>query len=324
MKTRPLNNAKVFSCLQKRDVVSAKISDHHPVIHHGVLFWNVMMQGKSRGTGYNNAFALIETEQQYIRRLLKIANVIIELISKDASIEIISLCEGPIKPVHIMMMLETLQASPFMSKFFKPIPYLTSFHQPDISGYATNADNHGILMLANRRYQVEAIHCDALFHDPSLNKLINRLQLWKLSKGDKTKILGLAHFPFSGDEEIIERKNLSSAGNIYCEFVNRLLEKHANDEFIFCADFNLNPYLINKWEHRTLDEIPSNNSLLLTKPYTNFSTKELMVDGILLSALEKQKIYSLRFNPGLFARLKLERQLSLTENEYKQPFSAKH
>jgi hypothetical protein len=62
---------------QERDVINAKISDHYPVIHHNVLFWNVMMQGKARGiSGFNNAFGLIEDEAAYLARLWKVAKAI--------------------------------------------------------------------------------------------------------------------------------------------------------------------------------------------------------------------------------------------------------
>lgn len=75
---------RYFKCLKGKDVITEKVSDHRPIIHDGVLFWNVMMQGKLRngrtGISYNNGLGIIETDEHYINRLKKIADVIAEII----------------------------------------------------------------------------------------------------------------------------------------------------------------------------------------------------------------------------------------------------
>lgn len=48
-------------CLNRNDVITAQVSDHQPLIYNGVLFWNIMMQGKKRANGdYNNGFGTNE------------------------------------------------------------------------------------------------------------------------------------------------------------------------------------------------------------------------------------------------------------------------
>ena len=51
------------------DTITARISDHNPIIHHDVLFWNIMMRGKTRlrdgAVSYNNGFGIEESESQY-------------------------------------------------------------------------------------------------------------------------------------------------------------------------------------------------------------------------------------------------------------------
>src|ERR1700722_17893927 len=94
-------NPANFICLEGSDVITAGVSDHHPVVHHGVLFWNVMMQGKARKSGgYNNGFGIVETNKQYINRLSKTAKIIVEISYRYPAIEAIALCEGPIESLH--------------------------------------------------------------------------------------------------------------------------------------------------------------------------------------------------------------------------------
>ena len=38
-----LSHSTGFACLNGNDVISGKVSDHHPVIHDGVFFWNIMI-----------------------------------------------------------------------------------------------------------------------------------------------------------------------------------------------------------------------------------------------------------------------------------------
>ncbi len=37
-------NEYSLACLDGNDVISAQVSDHHPIVHYNVLFWNVMMK----------------------------------------------------------------------------------------------------------------------------------------------------------------------------------------------------------------------------------------------------------------------------------------
>lgn len=288
-----------FSCLHGMDAITAKVSDHHPIIHNGALFWNIMMQGKKRGEHeYNNGFGLEESEAQYLRRLDKVAQVIAEIVGSHPSIEIIGMCEGPVVSSHVNKFMQFLKSYPGTSKYIKD----DKFYQPSMSG-----DQWGLLMLADKNYQIAKVDCPFVEARPRLevfDKLANRFQLWKLTQNGKEKYFALAHFPFGGDVFVDKKENLSLTGGKYCQLVNALLEKHATDAFIFCADFNFNPYLINRWQDRMVDHVAHHNSMLLTREDKNCKpvVQTVHVDGVLLSVREKQK-YSLHHEAGLFKRL---------------------
>lgn len=185
----PLNHSRGFACLSGNDVITEKISDHHPLIHDGVFFWNIMMQCNTRGSrgNFNNGFGLIESDKEYIARLVMVAQVIAEAVYREPSIEVISLCEGPIKPEHVEILFHALMKFPFMTRFMME----GMFHKPTAKG-----QNWGLLMLADTRYSVTKVRCDSI-EDP---KLVNRFQLWRLEEIGKEKYIALAHFPFAGDE----------------------------------------------------------------------------------------------------------------------------
>lgn len=290
-------NSHYFTCLKGNDVISGKVSDHHPIIHDGVLFWNVMMQGKKRANGYNNGFGIVESHVEYMHRLHKIANVIAELLSRHPGIDVISLCEGPIQLLHVNKLLQSLKKHTSLHKFF--IDGEDSFYKPS----SEEGLDWGLLMLADKSYKVDKIKYDDIdVHEHSLK---NRFQLWRLASNHGEKFIALGHFPFKGDEHVSDKSNLSPHGREYCNLINNLLKKYENEQMIICADFNFNPYLISEWKDRAVDNIAHHNSILLTKEEkTNHSNvKTVTVDGILLSAKEKQKYCYLRFNLGLFSRL---------------------
>lgn len=292
-----LSHSTGFACLDGNDVISGKVSDHHPVIHDGVFFWNIMMQCNIRagGPSFNNGFGLIESDKEYIARLVMVAQVIAEAVYRDPSIEVISLCEGPIQPEHVEVLFHGLMKFPFLARFMME----GRFHKP-----AAKGQNWGLLMLADTRYAVTKVRYDFI---EASHKLVNRFQLWKLEHTGKEKYIALAHFPFAGDEYKTEKMTLSSSGQEYCGLINTLLKSHSNDSLIFCADFNFNPYLISQWQDRALDKISPNNSILLTlEGASHKRVKTVTVDGVLLSTREKQKYHSSRPDLGLFVWLKSE------------------
>lgn len=289
----------------KLDVMIARISDHHPMVHDGVLFWNIMMQGKKRkthsGEGYNNGFGIVESDEQYKSRLLKVAEVIASLVEVDPSIEAIGLCEGPVQVEHIQVLINALQKTMQMTRFLDDNKLTVTLHTPD-----EKAPNWGLLMLAHTDYRINVIKHTFIQQSSVATKLANRLQVWELTKNEKTKYFALGHFPFGGDEHVSNPHQLSSSGRIYRYLVNQLFTRYKDEEFIFCADFNFNPYLIGQIKDRAADKIRNNNSMVLME---DNQVKTVTVDGILLSNKEKQKYTSLRFNPGLFPRLKHEHHL---------------
>ena len=271
MKSR-LPHPGYFKCLNSKDVISAKVSDHHPIIHDGALFWNMMMQGKLRhgrmGSSYNNGLGVVETDDDYINRLVKIANVIAEIMDVHPNIDVICICEGPIQSLHVETFLHSLKKYHSIDKF-KDI-----FYKSNAEGFP----NWGLLMLADKKYEVSCVKCDFIDHAPFFKKSTNRFQIWKLTNDkEESKYLALGHFPLGGDERVAEKKMLSAHGSVYCDLVRNVINYYSNEQFILCADFNLNPYLISEWQDRAQDLITNNNSILLTNAAAN---DVVTVDGI--------------------------------------------
>jgi hypothetical protein len=170
-------------------------------------------------------------------------------------------------------------------------------------------------MLADKRYTVSKIHINIIERHP---QLVNRVQLWKLQHDGEEKNIALAHLPFAGDEHHTTKSALSAKGQQYCDLINIVMRRYQEKNFIFCADFNFNPYLISEWHDRVLDKISPNNSLLLTVEKITNKRIALMatVDGVLLSLREKQRYQTWLGMPKLFSTLKLE--YSFFQSQVKQ------
>lgn len=290
------------------DVMTAKISDHHFIIHNNFLFWNIMMQAKKRGgspDSYNNGFGMEETDKQYIQRLQKISLAIAEIVFRNPEILTICLCEGPIEKTHIFAFIQVLRAVPWMERFLIQDQKEHYYYKPMQQGA-----NWGLIMMTDRRYQVHPVGYDFKENSPAFNKLTNRLQIWKLQNSEESSYVALGHFPFGGDEYVVNEQKLSVAGKTYCKLIDNLHQEYADKNFTFCGDYNFNPYLINRYQDRIFDRIPYHNSILLVKtPEGQTGVRSVTVDGILLSKLSKQQYTSSRIWLGLFRKLKQENGL---------------
>ncbi|WP_131780984.1 hypothetical protein [Legionella gresilensis] len=283
----------VYACLNNKDVIASKISDHHPIVHDGILFWNVMMQGRKRGKGFNNGFGIVEDDADYKTRLNKVAHVIAETVKNNPSIEAICLCEGPIKDDDIKFLNNSLKAFPAMQRFISK----DEFHKPNEVG-----PEWGLLMLADNHYKVSKVNLDGISLLPNL---VNRFQLWQLQNGEITKYVALAHFPFSGDVYTTDKKLLSARTQVYCQFIQYVLDRYQDKSLIFCADFNFNPHLIGQPVERALDHIINNNSILLNIEEKSglFNVDAVTVDGVLLSQKEKQNYLNSKREQNLITML---------------------
>ena len=304
-RTQPFNEYSL-ACLNGNDVITAEISDHHPVINN-ILFWNVMMKGMRRGNGggYNNGFKLEENDHQYVRRLTMIACVIAEIVYHHPQIYAIALCEGPVKTDHVNKLFSVLQQFVWM----KRLTASTGFYKPDMPSYQP----WGLLMLADQNYKVNKVTCQQAENCEVKEKIANRFQIWELEQNKQKRYLALAHFPFSGDEHATSKSDLSTHGKIYCYLTAAVLHQYANDSMVFCADFNINPYLISDYNDRYLDKVPHNNSalsLLEGNKSTGEKFHTVTVDGVLLSHYEKRLNLNCKNDSHLFFRLAKERDLS--------------
>lgn len=288
-----------FSCLNGKDVITSQVSDHHPTIHNRTLFWNIMMQGRKRNDGdkisYNNGFALIESDRDYQNRLKRIAAVIAEIIAENHEIEVISICEGPIKDKDITVLNTTLQQYYHMKRF-----KLNDVN--DTQNKTTTFPKWGLMLFTNQSYQAQLIEIFSPLYLANLHKLANRVQIWHLTKHHQERFVILAHLPFSNDTHITNHNNLSSLGKLYCNLFNVFLSQYSESDMTICADFNFNPNLLGSYIDRLEDKICPNNSILLSGPTSQkkLSIEAVTVDGILLSRQAKQKAYLSRSRNSLF------------------------
>lgn len=307
-----------FDCLSRRDVISAKVSDHHPIVHDGVIFWNMMMQAKyypMRDEKYNNGLGIIETEEEYLKRLMKVADVIAEIVEKEPLIKAITLCEGPVKLSHKKIFLNALNTKKLAEKFSMD----NGFYQPEMAGQT----EWGVLMLADRGYQVSPVLVEEAEVNAILNNLEKRFQIWHLKSVDESFYLALGHFPYvrhskeeksHHDKRIVtdvfvdERERLSDMGKRYSKLISFLFHEYADKRLIICADFNFNPHLLGERQDRFADKIIQNNSMLLMKDESvnRLVSRPVTVDGVLLSSYEKRRYHSLTTQPGLYSRLMTE------------------
>lgn len=297
----PQINPGLYQILNGNDVITAKVSDHHPVIHDGILFWNIMMQGKLRNTkgsvSYNNGFGIVEDDKQYKARLKQVGEVIAEIVY-TMDIQMITLCEGPIQLSHVDVLLNAISQFPWMKRF-------TDLYKPHDENYP----NWGLLLLTDSKNKMTEISLKSLMTFDIYEKLANRLQLWQITRNGKDKYIALGHFPFSGDEYTTDQEKLSVVGKKYCQIINKLLDTYHDKHFVICADFNFNPYLISHWKSRVVDQVTNNNSILFLQEEKSRNIHSVTVDGILLSQKEKQKYTMFNQSKNLLGILSMENSL---------------
>lgn len=281
---------KTFNTLKNNDVVSAQISDHHPIVHGDTLFWNIMMKGKFRRGRFNNGFGLIESNADYQARLAKVADVIAEIVSHNPSIHSINLCEGPVEADDVKHFLTALSKHPELKRHLSE----SGFHQPN----HPDAYNWGLMMFADSKFTVTEMSSDFVLQNPSLERLRNRFQLWALTDGDKTKYVALTHLPFGGDVHTTEETELSDTTAAYRKLVSKLLNEFGEQDLVITGDFNFSPYLMGRYQARLLDAIPHHNSTL----FHNGKQETVTVDGILLSDASKRRRYRTPMYGAMFTQ----------------------
>lgn len=289
----------IFTCLNGKDVIASQVSDHHPTIHHNTLFWNIMMQGRVRNEGskisYNNGFALIESDRDYQNRLRKVADVIAEIIADNPQIDVISICEGPIKEKDKLIFNRALLQFEYMKVFV--LNEVMTTRQT-----TSTFPNWGLLLYTNQFFQAQLIDILSPIYLTNLHKLANRVQVWRITGSKQERVVILAHLPFSNDTYISHYDKLSPLGKLYCNLFNEFLTRYSESDMTICADFNFNPNLIGTHVDRLEDKICPNNSILLASPTSEKKNNIdlVTVDGILLSRQAKQKAYLSRSRHSLF------------------------
>ncbi len=122
-----------YVALGCQSIIQAQVSDHKPLIKDGVLSWNIMMRGRKTERGFNTAFALQETQEQYQQRLTHIAAVLAEIASAQ-TIRVIALQEAPIESADIEVFRVALARYEILKEF---LPALSSPQRVSIWGLMT-------------------------------------------------------------------------------------------------------------------------------------------------------------------------------------------
>lgn len=296
-------------------VFSEKISDHAPVVKGNSLFWNVMMQGKP----YNNGFGLTENNDQYKKRLDKVANTLAALLYFHPQVDTVSLCEGPIKE------FETY----FLAQFsrHKNLSRFISLRHTE-----PNHDDWGLFLFADSRFSAKHIPlkfdvtCLPFNHDNLGDKLlvqsglklapkrslINRWQLWELRTDNTQEYRMLGHLPLGADEFVSKTRELSASGNEYLLMTQYFLELYKDKDLKICCDFNFNPNIIVQGARRNFQSIPQHNGIKHLGAGVQTPTT---VDGILYSDFALQKFYSRKHIQDLTWYLKKEKSTLKAEKQ---------
>ncbi len=281
--TRRVYDEYHLAVLDGNDVISAQVSDHHPVVYQTSLCFNIMMRCATRRGGYNNGFGIEETDQQYTVRLSKVAAVIAEIVFRNPGIIEIGICEGPVRKEDLDHFLKSLTKFPWMKALVAK-----GFYQPQVKHKA----DWGLLLLVDSHFQVKKVK-NEIKQTQLSDKLANRFQTWELSKGKQKQYFSLLHLPFSADEHKTSKSALSVQGKAYCDFIALLLVKYADQFSVICGDFNFNPSFV---EYYSCNTIPTNNSVLWEKEDQRSTT----VDGIILTKHAKRMSYKMTIQASLF------------------------
>lgn len=210
------HNLFYFECsiLEKDDKkgITPKTSANRnlPSMRYAVV--NMMMQGKQRREGYNNAFALVETSTQYRHRIELLIKRLATLIKDQGNIDMLLLQEAPIK-----------EEIKFVRECFKK--YLPEEFEVNLSG-----TDWGVMTVINKqKYPDLEISVDILKSTQISDRLI-RLFFSKLNT-----YIYVLHLPHGNSSE----ESIKIIAKIFAAGLLESLEKgQVRHTQIFAGDWN--------------------------------------------------------------------------------------
>ena len=257
-------------CLTGASPMEALVSDHNPVVSHGVLSFNIMMQcrwspGRDGRPGrFNNGFGIVEDQRQYQQRLKAVVAVIAEISARNPQLYAIGLEEAPIKLEDIAVFITEFKRYPSLSKF------KDSLDAAVFSAWGI------VTFFDTKHFFVEKLDMDL-----AIPHLKDRIQKFKLhAKKDPTHEFQVynCHLPFD-------------LAKSHPESLFGFLESLFSDALpaVLMGDFNIDPKVLKNISSYVRICSPENNNVLaVTDQSGKVIGQELdTVDGILRSDVER-------------------------------------
>jgi hypothetical protein len=200
-----------FLSLAGASVREAQLSDHEPMINHNMLSWNIMMPGNYRRGEFNNGYELIEDQNQYHQRLVRISSVIAEICDQNRQIAVICLQEAPVRKEDIRVFIDACLQYPSLQIFKKSFEDTEVFTSWGLTTFI-DSDRHD--------YEVISV-------PQAKDGLKDRIQSLRLKDQTKRVITNL-HLPYGS------KKNPKEMA----QFVVHMMLKHLS-AFTLAGDFNI-------------------------------------------------------------------------------------
>ena len=253
-------------CLTGASPMEAWVSDHNPVVSHGVLSFNIMMQcrwspGRDGRPGrFNNGFGIIEDQRQYQQRLKAVVAVIAEISARNPQLYAIGLEEAPINLEDIAVFMAEFKRYPSLSKFKESL------------GAAVFSAWGIVTFFDTERFFIEKSEVDLAM--PHLEDRIQKFKLHAKKEPAREFQVYNCHLPFDLAKSHPER-------------LFGFLEGLFSDPLpaILMGDFNLDPKLLKKLSSCVRICSPENNNVLAIADQSGKVIGQELdtVDGILCS-----------------------------------------
>lgn len=229
--------------LSNQTPIEAKASDHNMLINNGILFYNMMMQGRWNNDkkSYNNGFGFEETDADYQKRIALTVKLLAEACTLNPMIFAIGLAEAPVKLADIQLFIKETQNYPSLKKFSSTLTTeaFTSW------GIATFIDTQQFTVTQQQS------------PEKNLPSLKDRIQAFLLQPNDGGQNLYLVnlHLPY----DIAKSKD----NRVLMNFARQLFQSQHDQPVIVMGDFNIHPHIIANKACNVTAYVQNNNNLIL-------------------------------------------------------------
>lgn len=245
MKTK---NPVILQSLGFQTPIKALASDHQLCISGGVLFFNMMMQGRynEKKFRFNNGFALFENKTSYHRRLRTIARVLAEVSANNSHIYAIGLAEAPIKEQDIKVFISACREYPSLNRFRETMT-MDAFTSWGIASF-----------FDSNQFEIKRLDVVSATNFDSLK---NRFQITEIVEKHTKQLLRVCtlHLPY----DLAKSENKEPL----IKFIDSLFD--SINPTIVMGDFNIDPACLKKYFPQYMFEgLKKTNLLVETDKYS--------------------------------------------------------